>query len=174
MANLSKMKIDELKELAEELEIEGYEDMKADELRAAIKEAQEPEEAEEEPEEEKEEKGEPEAPVKGGKAVDVIDRDGNYIRTYDSVRHGKDFKKLAEEFIKEVPDTPDINKGRKIVANPFNKVTEVSVVNETGKVVRTFSQKANGFGFREEAARFAQTVVSDNGKKIVGRVEENR
>ena len=42
------------------------------------------------------------------RAVDVLDADGNYIRTFELKIHGKDYKKLAEEFAKKVA-------GRKVV-----------------------------------------------------------
>jgi len=41
-------------------------------------------------------------------AVDVVNRDGEHIRTYSKKVHGKDYKKLAEEFAKKVA-------GRKVV-----------------------------------------------------------
>lgn len=41
-------------------------------------------------------------------AVDILDKEGNYIRTYSKKDNGKDYKKLAEEFTNKVA-------GRKIV-----------------------------------------------------------
>ena len=42
-------------------------------------------------------------------AVDVVDKNGEYIRTYSRKVHGKDYKKLAEEFAEKVA-------GRKVVS----------------------------------------------------------
>ena len=34
--------------------------------------------------------------------VDVYDKNGNFVRTYDEEIHGKDFKKLADEYAKKI------------------------------------------------------------------------
>ncbi len=41
-------------------------------------------------------------------AVDVLDKEGNYIRTYSKKEHGSGYKKLAEGFASKVA-------GRKVV-----------------------------------------------------------
>lgn len=108
-------------------------------------------------------------------AVDIIDRNGGYVRTYDKERHGDDFMDKAEEFVKEVKNAPNINKGRKIVDNPYRGITKVVVKNrETGKVVATFTQEENGYGFREDAIVRATQTMDRVGRadQIVGVVEE--
>jgi len=108
-------------------------------------------------------------------AVDIINRNGDYVRTYDRERHGDDFMDLAKEFIREVPDAPNINKGRKIVPNPYRGITTVNVKNkETGKLVATYTQEGNGYGFREDAIIRATQTMDRLGRsdQIVGIVEE--
>lgn len=51
------------------------------------------------------------APRSTAKAVDVLAEDGSVIRTYSEKEHGKDFRKLAEEFVGKKS-----NSGVKIVA----------------------------------------------------------
>jgi len=105
------------------------------------------------------------------KAVDVIDKHGQYIRTYDEERHGKDFLKLAEEFVKENPNAPEENKGRKIVDHPYQGVTAVEVVNnETGQVVATFTEENDGVDFWEKALKRASRILNKKGNAIVGTV----
>ena len=34
--------------------------------------------------------------------ADVYDKNGNFVRAYDEEIHGKDFKKLADEYAKKI------------------------------------------------------------------------
>ena len=44
--------------------------------------------------------------------IDVLDKKGNYIRTYSEEKHGKDYKKLAVSFVNNRLNTP---KGEQLV-----------------------------------------------------------
>lgn len=46
------------------------------------------------------------AAKKSSKAVDVVDVNGEYIRTYSEEENGKDYKKLAEVFAKKHSESP--------------------------------------------------------------------
>lgn len=49
-------------------------------------------------------------PTKSATLVDVLDKNGAFIRTYSVKVHGEDFRELAEEFAGKV-------EGRKVVAH---------------------------------------------------------
>jgi hypothetical protein len=77
--------------------------IKADDLEAGPEAPKASEEEEAEEDEETIESApqaapEPTVAAKGGKSVDII-KGGEYVRTYSLEDHGKDFMKLAEEFV---------------------------------------------------------------------------
>ena len=65
----------------------------------------------------------------GVSSVDVLDPNGEYIRTYSKKVHGADFKKLAEGFVSKV-------EGRKLIKSA-SKVKEVEAAKEEDEAKAT-------------------------------------
>ena len=65
----------------------------------------------------------------GVSSVDVLDPNGEYIRTYSKKVHGADFKKLAEGFVSKVA-------GRKLIKSA-SKVKEVEAAEEEDEAKAT-------------------------------------
>jgi hypothetical protein len=66
--------------------------------------------------------------LKNVSSVDVLDPNGDFIRTYSKKVHGADFKRLADEFVSKV-------EGRKIIKTA-SKVKEVESVKEEEEDVK--------------------------------------
>lgn len=120
------------------------------------------------PNNEKKEQGEEvEEKDKSNKAVAVFSKENKLVRVYSVAEHGKDYKKLAEEFAAK--------KGGKVESYTIPKQAPVAeeekevvkVLTPSGDVHRVFTLSQHGEDYRKVAEEFVKKYEKRN-YKIVG------
>jgi len=100
--------------------------------------------------------------------IDVFDRNGNFVTTYDEEIMGENYKELCEEFIGEQPENaPKMNKERTIRPHDtsFNSAEVVEAVG--GRIRKTFTRKEYGVYYRQQAISYSSAGLAKLVPKMV-------
>ena len=110
----------------------------------------------------------------GVKAIDIVDLQENYIRTYCEATHGKGFMELAKAFVSPVKNSSNFGKrpdgqkvGRKMITHN-DKVSNAVVIDKNNMNRGEFSKDLMGIHFREQAMAFCNAGLPEKIKQPDG------